>query len=156
MHLAVAVLVPIKCCITIVDVGCHVVVDNSLEEADLAIVDLPTIMAGATTVERLCLEAGGDHQVAVVSLCHKEMAIAIIVANMVTLKESVIKSKMTHKEVEAAAGHSILIFISMVVNMAIKDMIEVVIYLPCNKNSFPSTLVRPTTKHMRVNEEYAE
>ena len=133
MHLAVAVLVPIKCCITIVDVGCHVVVDNSLEEADLAIVDLPTIMAGATTVERLCLEAGGDHQVAVVSLCHKEMAIAIIVANMVTLKESVIKSKMTHKEVEAAAGHSTLIFISEVVSMAIKDMIEVVIYLPCNK-----------------------
>ena len=97
MHLAVAVLVPIKCCITIVDVGCHVVMDNSLEEADLAIVDLPTIMAGATTVERLCLEAGGDHQVTVVTLCCKEMAIAIIVANMVTLKESVIKSRMTHK-----------------------------------------------------------
>ena len=43
------------------DVGCHVVVDNSLEEVDLAIVDLPTVMVGATVMERLCLEAGGDH-----------------------------------------------------------------------------------------------
>ena len=47
------VLVLIKCCITIVDVGCHMVVDTSVEEVDLVIVDLPTMMVEVTVMERL-------------------------------------------------------------------------------------------------------
>ena len=132
--MAVAISVLIRCCITIMDMGCHVVVDTSLEEVDLVTMDLSAVMAGVTVMERLCLEERGDHQVAVASLHCKEMAIAIIVAYMSTLKESGTKSRMTHKEVEAVVvGHNILIFISMVVSMVVKDRIELVIYLPCNK-----------------------
>ena len=67
------------------------------------------------------------------NLPRKEMAVAIIVADMDTLKESVTRNRMTHREIEAVASHSILIFTSVVVNMAVKDRTEVVIYLPCSK-----------------------
>ena len=123
----------IMCYIKIVDVGCHVVMDTSLEEVDLVTMDLPIVMAGVTVVERLCLEVGEDHQVKVANLHRKEMEIAIIVEDMDTLKESVTKNRMTPREVEAVAGHSILTFINVVVSMAVKDRTKVVIYLPCNE-----------------------
>ena len=107
--------------------------DTNLEEVDLVIVDLQTIMTGVTIMERLCLEARGDHQVTEVNLCHKEMVISVIVANMNTLKESVTRNRMTHKEVEDVVGHNIHIFISEVVIMVVKDCTKVIIYFPCNK-----------------------
>ena len=60
------------------------------------------------------------------------METAIIVADMVTLKESVIKSKMTHREVEDVAGLSSLTFIKEEDNMVVQEMTEAVICLPCN------------------------
>ena len=85
-------------------------------------------------MERLCLEAGGDHQFMVGNslILPKEMEIAIIMGDMVTLKESVIKSKVIPREVEGIADHNSLIFTKEMDNMAIQDQIEVVLYLPCN------------------------
>ena len=105
-----------------------------MDVEDLDKVD-PLIMAGVTIVENLCLEARGDHQFMVEDslTLPKEMEIAFIVANMVTLKESVIKSKMSHREVEDVAGFNSLTFIKEEDNMVVQEAIEEVTCLLCSR-----------------------